>query len=101
MKETIKRSLLIGIGAVDATRPKVRKVLKEFEKAGAIRHAQAGEILSSVVAAAKKRRKWLERQAEGGASKWKAKANALARRLEARGRKSAKKIIARAQKELR
>ncbi len=101
MKNVVKKSLLIGIGAVSATKPKVRNVLREFEKAGILRKKQADDILSKVVAEAKKRQAWLKQQVGLGGKRWKKRANALARRLEARGRKTARKIIKKAQIGLR
>ena len=101
MKNTIKKGLLVGIGAVEAMKPKVRKVLGEFEKAGLLRRKQVNSLLASVISAAKKQQKNFKEKARGRAGKIGSKAKSMAKKLESRGRKTAKKWVARAQKELR
>ena len=101
MKNAIKRSLLIGIGAVAATKPRVKKVLQEFEKAGLLRRKQVNEVLGAVLSEAKRQHKILESHIQSQAGSWKRKADALAKRLEARGRETVRKAARRAEKEMR
>ncbi|HII65904.1 TPA: hypothetical protein HA372_04115 [Candidatus Woesearchaeota archaeon] len=101
MKETIKRSLLVGIGLAAVTKPKVEKVLREFQKAGLIGTAQARDILSTVLREAKRQQKAVERHLRSRAEPWKRKADALAKKLEARGRAEVKKATRRMEREVR
>lgn len=98
MKETIKRSLLVGIGLAAVTKPKVEKVLREFKKAGLIGTAQARDILSTVLREAKRQQKAVERHLRSQAEPWRRKADALAKKLEARGRAEVKKAARRAER---
>ena len=95
MRDLIKKSLLIGLGAASLTKEKIDEIMDEFVKKKAITTKDGKMLAREVLKELARGRKRLENlgRLESGLRK-------KAKGLEKRGRKTAKSILASAQKEL-
>ena len=64
MKKELQKAMLLGLGVMSLTKPKIKKVVKEFEKSGSITKKQGEELLSSVLKATEKQRGTIEKAAK-------------------------------------
>ena len=69
MKTIIKKSFLLGIGAVSLTRKKAEKVVKAAVKKGAITASEGNKLIGSMVRLANTYRKKLEKAGEAEVKK--------------------------------
>ena len=96
MKDLIKKSLLMGIGAASLTKEKVDKLLDEFVKRKAITTKDGKWLAKQVLKDISKNAERIEKL--GGLQK--RVLSAKAKGLEKRGRKAAKIILKKTQREL-
>ena len=99
MKDLIKRSLLLGLGAASATKEKVDKVVRQLVKKRAITQKDGKWLADKVLKEISKHRKRLEELSKS--DRLMKSAKALENKLVKRGRKAAKNILRKAEKELR
>ncbi|MBS3102129.1 hypothetical protein J4458_01630 [Candidatus Woesearchaeota archaeon] len=110
MKDVIKKSFLLGLGAASITKAKAEKIIKEIAKKSPMSAAESRQLVKKTLMAADNERKRMQALAEkevnrialkmGSASKNEIKKlrkriSALEKRLRAEGRKTAKKMLRR------
>lgn len=113
MKDIIKKSFLLGLGAVSITKAKAEKIAKELVKKGAVNRKDGGQWVTMVLAEANKGRKRVQSLAKkeadrivkkagfvsrGEATKLKARISSLEKRLRAEGKKVARRFLKRVSK---
>ena len=108
MRDLIRKSFLLGLGAASLTKAKAEKIVKELAKKGSVGTKEGRQLVNSVLAEANKERKRIQALVQkeanriakktGIASKaqikrLKGKINELEKRLSKEGEKTAKKIM--------
>ena len=101
MKDLVKKSLLVGLGAASLTKSKAEKVIKGFVKKKAITAKDAKAVLNSVIKEAEKQRSKLIGVGKTKGSQLKKEALKMGKELEKLGRINAKKIVKLIEKELK
>lgn len=93
MKELIRKSVLLGLGAASLTKEKVDKLVAEFVKRKAITIKDGRWIARQVLNELSKSRKQIERLSAIQAKVLKKKAKKLEKALVDRGTKTARKLL--------
>ena len=101
MKDLVKKSLLIGLGAASLTKSKAEKIIKEFVKKKAITAKDAKAVLNAVIKEAEKQRSRLMGIGKTRGSELEKEALKMGKELEKLGRINAKKIVKLVEKELK
>ena len=101
MKDLVKKSLLIGLGAASLTKSKAEKIIKGFLKKKAITAKDAKAVLNSVIREAEKQRSKLMGAGKTKGGELKKEALKMGKELEKLGRINAKKIVKLIEKELK
>lgn len=99
-KDLVKRSVLLGLGAASLTKEKADRLVAEFVKRKLITVKDGRWVLRQVMKELAKNKERLERVSGLKAQALRKKAKSLERRLMKRGRRAAKGLISRAEKEL-
>jgi len=100
MKELIKKSMLLGLGAASLTKEKVGFLIEGFVKRKAINAKDGKWLAKQVLNELARNKKRLKRLSAIQAGIFKKKARRLESRLVKRGRKAAKSILKKAEKRL-
>ncbi|MDP3765616.1 MAG: hypothetical protein Q8R04_03820 [Nanoarchaeota archaeon] len=100
MKGLIKKSMLLGLGAVSLTKEKVDNLVAELVKRKAITTKDGKWLAKQVLNELARNKKRLERLSAMQAEIFRKKARKLEIRLVKRGRKAAKSLLKKAEKEL-
>jgi len=101
MKDLVKKSLLIGLGAASLTKSKAEKIIKGFVKKKAITAKDAKAVLNAVIKEAEKQRSRLMGIGKTRGSELEKEALKMGKELEKLGRINAKKIVKLVEKELK
>ena len=101
MKDLVKKSLLVSLGAASLTKSKAEKVIKGFVEKKAITAKDAKAVLNSVIREAEKQRSRLMGAGKTKGSELKKEALKMEKQLERLGRINAKKIVKLIEKELK
>ena len=101
MKDLIKKSILLGLGAVSLTKEKVDKLAAEFVKRKIITTKDGKWLVKRVLKELAKNRERLDKLGKIEAQLFGKEARGLEKELIKRGRKTAKSILKKAEKELR
>ncbi|MAG91262.1 hypothetical protein CMO83_01135 [Candidatus Woesearchaeota archaeon] len=100
MKELIKKSMLLGLGAASLSKDKVDKLVKRFVRNKTITAKDAKWVKKQVLNELAKNRKRLEKLSRLKTEKLKKKAKILEKALTRRGKITANEILRRIEKEL-
>ncbi len=101
MKELIKRGILVGLGTAEATRAKVRKVVDSFVRKKAITKEDGKAIAEKIVRELEKQRSKIKGISNESLKEIAARASTLEKQLERKGRRVAKSMIKKAERELK
>lgn len=101
MRHLIKKSILLGIGAASLTKVKIDKLVGEFVKKRVITTKDGKWVARKVLSEIAKSKKRLEKLAKLQAEVLEEKARSFESRLVKHGRKTARKILRMASKELK
>lgn len=101
MRHLIKKSILLGIGAASLTKEKIDKLVGEFVKKRAITTKDGKWVARKILREIAKNKRRLEKLAKMQAEVLGNKAKSLEKKLIKHGRKTAKKILRMASKELK
>ncbi len=108
MKELIKKSFLLGLGAASITKAKVEKIVKEIAKKGGINTKEGKQMAKRVLTYANRERKRIQKLVQKEANKntkkmgliskaeaesMKIRIKALEKRLREEGKKTAKRML--------
>lgn len=100
MRDLIKKSILLGLGTESLTKEKVDKLVAEFIKRKVITTKDGKWLVKQVLNELAKNKERIEKLAKLQAEVLEAKAKILEKNLMKRGRKTAKSILKKAEKEL-
>ena len=100
MKDLIKKSVLLGLGAASLTKEKVDKLIKELVKRKAITTKDGKWLAKQILKELAKNKERIKRLRKLEVEILGSKAKTLEKTLMKRGRKTAKSILRRAAKEL-
>ena len=100
MKNLIKKSMLIGLGAASVTKEKVDKLLTEFVKKKVITTKDGKWLARQILRELAKNKERIEKLSRMEAMLLKRKAKRIEKKLMKRGKKAARNILTRAAKEL-
>ena len=98
MKELIRKSMLLGLGAASLTREKISGLMKEFVKRKAITAKDGKMLFRQVLKEAIKHKSRIEKLGTMHAAALKQKAKSIERHIMKRGRKAAGSIIRKVRK---
>lgn len=101
MKNLIRKSILLGIGAASMTKEKIDELVGEFVKKKAITTKEGEWVARKVLSEIAKNKRRLEKLAKMQAEVLENKAKSLEKKLLKHGRKTARKILRMASKELK
>lgn len=100
MKELIKKSVLLGLGAASLTKEKVDKLVAEFVRRKAITTKDGKWLAKQILGELAKNKERIERLSKIEAQILGREAEKLEQKIMKRGRKTAKKLLSKAAKEL-
>lgn len=101
MRELIKKSILIGLGAASLTKEKIDNVVAEFIRRKIITTKDGRWLVKQVLKELAKNKERLDKLTRLEGQLLGKEAKSIEKRLIKRGRRTAKKILSRAAKELR
>lgn len=101
VKELIKKSILVGLGTAEVTRAKVRKVIGSFVRRKVITKQDGKAIAEKIIKELEKHRNRIKSLSDERFKKIAARVNAIEKQLERKGRKVAKSLVKKAEKELK
>ncbi|MBI2653662.1 hypothetical protein HYX02_02510 [Candidatus Woesearchaeota archaeon] len=101
MRHLIKKSILLGLGVASLTKERIDKLVAEFVRRKVITTKDGKWVARKVLGEIAKNKKRLEKLAKLQAEVLEISAKSIERRLVKRGKKTAKKILRMAAKELR
>jgi len=101
MKNLIKKSILLGLGAASVTKEKVDKLVGQYVKKKAITKKDGKWIADQVLKQLANNMDRINKMKNVKAGVLRQKAKGIQKKLIKRGRKTAKGILSRASKELR
>ena len=101
MRELIKKSLLIGIGAASVTKSRAQKLLKAFVRKKAISSGEAKAIARAVLKEASRQNARLRQFGKAKGSILGKKAARISNELERLGKAQARKVLKMAEKRLK
>lgn len=101
MKEWIKKSLLVGLGAMALSEPKVKKMVKDAEKSGNLTRKQAERVLKSLTRASQQHKSKIKQTTKKEMQEWENKLKGVAKELEREGKKEVKRILKELEKNVR
>lgn len=101
MKDLVKKSLLVGLGAASLTKSKAEKVIRGFVKKKAITAKDAKAVLNAVLKEAEKQRRKLMGAGMARGGELRKEAVKMSRKLEKLGKAQAKKVLKIVQNELK
>ena len=113
MKDIVKKSFLLGLGAASITKSQAERIVKELTRKGGVNTKEGKKLLRRVLTQANKQRKSIQALAQKEAirlkkgvnlvskaevNKLKSRINALEKKLHAEGKKTAKNLLRRVSK---